>query len=44
MKAIDMHFQDFVEVYNETNQYMVNDFRISSGRTPTTYLYKDAFQ
>ena len=24
MKAIDMHFQDFVEVYNETNQYMVN--------------------
>ncbi len=22
--TVEMHFQDFVEVYNETNQYMVN--------------------
>ena len=24
IKAINMHFQEFVEIYNETNQYMVN--------------------
>ena len=41
MDSIDMHFQDFVEIYNEADQYMVKHFQNFCGKITSPVTVAD---